>query len=115
MFIKKNPKVTDLAKYFVLSECLDKAYSPETALASNVNDLKKVKSLALKYTTKRIEKEIDTLAKNQLFIDCIKTKEYVDIDMLESAVYQGKVDAKILSDCKEVSTTYRLNIYKNKE
>ena len=49
------------------------------------------------------------------FIDCIKTKEYVDIDMLESAVYQGKVDAKILSDCKEVSTTYRLNIYKNKE
>ena len=49
------------------------------------------------------------------FTDCIKTKEYVDIDMLESAVYAGKVDAKILADCKEVSTTYRLNIYKNKE
>ncbi len=74
MFIKKNPKVTDLAKYFVLSECLDKAYSPETTLASNVNDLKKVKALVTKYTTKRIEKEIDRLSKNQLFIDCIKTK-----------------------------------------
>ena len=49
------------------------------------------------------------------FTDCIKTKEYVDIDVLESAVYAGKIDAKILADCKEVSTTYRLNIYKNKE
>ncbi len=49
------------------------------------------------------------------FTSCIKTKEYVDMDELEAAVYAGKVDGKLLKDCKSVSVSYRLNVYKNKE
>lgn len=66
-------------------------------------------------SSKLNEDKLLTKLKEIGFTECIKTKEYVDTEMLESAVYAGKLDAKILADCKETSTTYRLNVYKNKE
>ena len=86
MFIKKNPKVSDLAKSFVLSEYLDKAYDTNIMLAGNVDDLKTIKRLENRSTYKKIKKEIDILSKNQLFIDCIMAKgkkafsEWADIE-----------------------------------
>jgi hypothetical protein len=98
MLLKKKPKVNDLAKYFVLSEVLDKAFSPEITLASSVNDLKTIKALEDKYTTKRIQKDIDDLAKNQLFLDCLKNKGNKAFSSW--AVVEKKTD-KFVSDYEE--------------
>ena len=66
-------------------------------------------------TSKLNEEVLINKLKEIGFTDCIKTKEYVDIEMLEAAVYAGKIDASVLADCKETNVTYRLNVYKNKD
>lgn len=42
-------------------------------------------------------------------------KPVVDMTALENAIYNGKVDAADLADCKVRKETPRLNIYKNKK
>ena len=45
----------------------------------------------------------------------IKTKEYVDDDVLESLIYEGKIDISLLDSCKVVGEpTTRLTISKKK-
>lgn len=46
---------------------------------------------------------------------CIKTKEYVDMDVLEDCIYNGELDAVELQDCKIVKTQERLIVSKKKE
>lgn len=41
---------------------------------------------------------------------CIKTKEYVDMEELENAIYNGELDATKLAVCKEVTETLRLTV-----
>ena len=36
------------------------------------------------------------------YSDIIKMKEYVDEDALESAIYNGKISASLLANCKEI-------------
>ena len=45
----------------------------------------------------------------------IKTREYVDMDELESAIYNGEVDATKLADCKDSTRSIRLTISKIKK
>mgnify|MGYP000930056178 FL=1 len=47
----------------------------------------------------------------------IKKKEYVDMDALENAIYNGKVDAASLADCqtKKEVVTLRVSKLKRKE
>lgn len=45
----------------------------------------------------------------------IKHKEYVDMEALENAIYNGKLNAAMLSDCKTRKETARLTISKVKE
>ena len=45
---------------------------------------------------------------------CIKTKEYVDMEELESAIYNGEIEPTKLAECKEVKTQLRLTISKLK-
>lgn len=45
---------------------------------------------------------------------CIKTKEYVDMDILESLIYNGEIDPKQLSDCKITKTQTRLTVRRKK-
>lgn len=45
----------------------------------------------------------------------IKTKEYVDMDALENAIYNKQFDAAILASCKETHTIKTLRILKKKK
>ena len=45
----------------------------------------------------------------------IKTKEYVDMEELESAIYNGEVDATKLASCKERKETLRLTVSRIKK
>lgn len=42
----------------------------------------------------------------------VKKKEYVDEDALESAIYNGTINAADLASCQIISTTYALRIKK---
>ena len=60
---------------------------------------------------------IDFLKKNNVADDIVKTKEYVDFDALESAIYHEKISADVVKEmasCKEVKTTTVLRIKKKK-
>ena len=61
------------------------------------------------------EKLIEFLKARGLADNIVKTKEYVDFDALESAIYHEKItgdDLKDMSECKEVKTTQILRIKK---
>lgn len=45
----------------------------------------------------------------------VKTKEYVDMDALENAIYNGKINPVDLADCRIKKETTRLTISKVKE
>ena len=42
--------------------------------------------------------------------DIIKTKEYVDMDALEDAIYNGRINAKDLTDCKKSKQVISLRV-----
>ena len=44
----------------------------------------------------------------------IKTKEYVDMDVLENVIYDGFLNASELTPCKEVKTVTTLKVLKKK-
>ena len=47
--------------------------------------------------------------------ECIKTKEYVDMDVLENIIYNHELDPKELADCKTSKTEYRLKVTKKEK
>ena len=60
---------------------------------------------------------IEFLKKNNIADDIVKTKEYVDFDALESAIYHEKISqdlVKKMASCKETKTTTVLRISKKK-
>lgn len=61
------------------------------------------------------DKLIEFLKTRNLADNIVKTKEYVDFDALESAIYHEKIagdDLKDMAECKEVTTTQVLRIKK---
>lgn len=63
------------------------------------------------------EKLIEFLKTNNVANDIVKTKEYVDFDALESAIYNEKIPAdliKEMSSCQEKKITTVLRISKKK-
>lgn len=61
------------------------------------------------------DKLIDFLKTRNLANDIVKTKEYVDFDALESAIYHEKItgdDLKDMAECKDIKTTQVLRIKK---
>ncbi len=44
----------------------------------------------------------------------IKKREYVDMPILEKAIYDKKIDASILSDCQEIKEVVTLRINKGR-
>lgn len=48
-------------------------------------------------------------------LDVIKTKEYVDMDELENAIYMGKIKASDLKDCKITKIEEKLVVSKIKK
>lgn len=45
----------------------------------------------------------------------IKTREYVDMEALENAIYNENIDASELSACREIKETVALKVSKKKE
>ena len=66
--------------------------------------------------TKLIDVIKDTLEPGELKkLGIIKTKEYVDMEVLENAIYNGIIPASKLQSCKTRTETPRLTIKKIKE
>ena len=83
------------------------------------------------YTVNRVVAERETLNEEKLLpilksywitthgsIECpyIKTKEYIDMDRLEEAIYQKELTPSVLAEmdtCREVTTTVALRCKKN--
>ncbi len=65
------------------------------------------------------DKLLDVLKNtNAVYLGIIKTKEYVDMDALESAIYNGDIDKEILlkiDKCRESKEVVTLRISKVKE
>lgn len=63
------------------------------------------------------DKLIEFLKKNNLADDIVKTKEYVDFDALESALYHDKISDELkkqMATCQEKKVTTVLRISKKK-
>lgn len=63
------------------------------------------------------DKLIEFLKSNNIADNIVKTKEYVDFDALESAIYHGKISDELvqsMSDCQEKKVTTVLRISKKK-
>lgn len=65
------------------------------------------------------EKLLDVANKNKYYLsDAIKTKEYVDMDVLESLLYKGNIPEHVLMEidkCRESKEVVTLKISKAKE
>lgn len=59
----------------------------------------------------KLVKKLETLGIKGLIV----MKPVVDMTALENAIYNGKVDAADLAECKVRKETPKLNIYKNKK
>lgn len=99
-------------------------YKKETDLQSKeikeiMNELDKTEfetdtGLIAKITTQKRESfDEDKLLekiKDLNLLHLIKTKEYVDMDELENAIYNGDLDAKELTPCKETKQIITLKV-----
>lgn len=82
-----------------------------------LSDGTKVKYSVTERTTFDEEKLIKQLKHFAPDTECIKTKEYVDMDILESEIYHGKLsnDAMVaLDSCRETKEIPKLEIKKKK-
>ena len=61
------------------------------------------------------EEKLLTKLKELGATECIKTIEVVDMNNLENALYNKRIDASQLSDCETIKETEKINLYKNKE
>lgn len=48
-------------------------------------------------------------------VECVKSREYVDMDVLENLIYTNKLDPAKLAECKQSSSSSRLTISKEKK
>jgi hypothetical protein len=64
-----------------------------------------------------IEEALIAKLKEMKIRGIVKKKEYVDMDALENAIYNGKIDAALLADCqtKKEVVTLRVSKLKRKE
>ena len=85
----------------------------------NINEFETDSGLIAKLTHKQSESfnEEKLLAKiKELNIPgIIKTREYVDMEALENAIYNENIDASELSSCREIKETVALKVSKKKE
>ena len=124
-----NEKLANLVTDYIYNkdrekEFKDAASAENTEIKAIMNEFKLTSfdtdsgsvTLSERVTEDFIEdKLIDFLKTRNLASDIVKTKEYVDFDALESAIYHEKIagdDLKAMSSCKEVKTTQVLRIKK---
>lgn len=122
-------KLTSLVSDYIYNkdrekEFKDAASAENTEIKAIMNELELSKfetdvgaiTLSDRVTEDFIEdKLIEFLKTRNLANDIVKTKEYVDFDALESAIYHEKIvgdDLKDMAECKDIKTTQVLRIKK---
>jgi hypothetical protein len=101
----ENTRIKTIMEEMDISEC-------EDAEGNNV-----AKVTEQKKETFIEERLIQFLKDNGYTKDIVKTKEYVDMDALESAIYHGIIPESVvkeMADCKEVKITKVLRVSKKK-
>ena len=101
----ENTRIKTIMEELDISEC-------EDAEGNNV-----AKVTEQKKETFIEERLIQFLKDNGYAKDIVKTKEYVDMDALESAIYHERIPASVvaeMADCKETKITKVLRISKKK-
>lgn len=74
----------------------------------NVNGIKATVTIAEKYDF--VEDRLLTKLKELGVKGVIKTRKYVDMDALESAIYNGQVSAAELNSCRDKKETVTLRV-----
>ena len=87
--ILNGEEVSEDCEYKATVSIIDKSYFDESKLLSTLKELG--------------------------FTNCIKTKEYVDMNILENEMYQGTITADQIKDCKVKKEEQRLNVNKKKK
>lgn len=112
----KDKKLAD--KYKKSSEAYN-AQIKELMSTMNRTMFETSTGLVAKLTTQNRESFIDDLLlakiKELNIPGIIKTKEYVDMEALENAIYNGQLNASELSGCREVKKVITLKVGKKKE
>ena len=85
----------------------------------NINEFETDSGLIAKLTHKQSEsfneEKLLTKIKELNIPGIIKTREYVDMEALENAIYNENIDASELSSCREIKETIALKVSKKKE
>lgn len=89
-----------------------KKYMLENNLSSATSDSYSVACKTITSQSFNDEKLITKL-KSLNIEGIVKTKEYVDMEALERAIYNGKLNASELSSCRETKEQVRLTIKRN--
>ncbi len=86
----------------------------------NIKDFE-IDGLSAKYVVAKketmLEDKLLAVLKEKGYTDCIKTKEYVDMDVLESMLYHNQIDTDTIMNmdkCKKVTETIQLRVTKKK-
>lgn len=83
-----------------------------------INEFNTDNGLVAKITIQNRESFIEDNLINKLkelqLPEIIKTKEYVDMDALEDAIYNGKLNASELTNCREIKQVVTLKVSKKK-
>lgn len=105
---------------------LDKTCKAENADIKREMERRKITDFSIgDLTAKYIVKKRETmdedalikLLKSHNYFECIQTKEYVDMDILESMLYKNKIDTDTVVEmdkCKNVKETIELRVTKKK-
>lgn len=114
-YIANNEMANDYKKAASAQNTEIKALMSEFNLKEVVSDAGAV-TLSDKTSETFIEdKLIEFLKTRNIAYDIVKTKEYVDFDALESAIYHEKItgdNLKDMSSCKEIKVTQVLRVKK---
>lgn len=106
------------ADYFKKIADKDNTRIKEIMIENGINDFETPDLKVTCSTSERldfVEEALMAYLKENEISDVIKTKEYVDMDALENAIYHGKVKAHELASCQTKKEVITLRVTKLKK
>lgn len=126
---KKTVKFTDLVSQYVEVKLIyDEAKKKEAELNKQIKAIMSEKGLnevqwndtVIQYSERTSdvydeEAMLGYMHKHKAFAPCIKTKEYMDADVLEDLMYKGEISKKLQAGLDEFRTTKITQVLKIKK
>lgn len=126
---KKTVKFTDLVSQYVEVKLIyDEAKKKEAELNKQIKAIMSEKGLnevqwndtVIQYSERTSdvydeEAMLGYMRKHKAFAPCIKTKEYMDADVLEDLMYKGEISKKLQAGLDEFRTTKITQVLKIKK